>query len=330
MILSNPIRLFLSRHSRRTAFSRQTMRGGIFLLLLIFLGGSFSPAEAGSAACPPEYGKILYECNPTQEKQLFIIGMGHRDALTGANGRRTAKIQAEVYKLGEWLIRQEGVELVLPEGFFKNPGAQKTPSPAPPDSEKKKPSESIDLKTLEAKLADKTAFLNAEILLKRNYPIVLQQVEDKKCYEEVGALIGKLSNGGCSPDEYARTQAELDFLQDKRTAVMLQKIPEIIGKEYEEGRIKTRKAIFTIGLSHIPPILKYLSEGGIRLSSRQAEKFRLQELNLQRENFRVSILIPKTLAEDPSFLKFNRLGKAPGEQSPPFKVSSPYPTTLSP
>ena len=330
MILSNPIRLFLSRHSRRTAFSRQTMRGGIFLLLLIFLGGSFSPAEAGSAACPPEYGKILYECNPAQEKQLFIIGMGHRDALTGANGRRTAKIQAEVYKLGEWLIRQEGVELVLPEGFFKAPGAQKTSSPAPPDSEKKKPSESIDLKTLEAKLADKRAFLNAEILLKRDYPIVLQQVEDKKCYEEVGVLIGKLSSGGCSPDEYARTQAELDFLQDKRTAVMLQNIPEITAREYAEGRIKTQKAIFTIGLSHIPPILKYLSEGGIRLSSRQAEKFGLQELNLQRENFRVSILIPKTLAEDPSFLKFNRLGKAPGEQPPPFKVSSPYPTTLSP
>jgi hypothetical protein len=88
------------------------------------------------------------------------------------------------------------VELVLPEGFFQNPGAQKTPSPAPPDSEKKKPSESLDLKTLEAKLAGKTAFINAEILLKRNYPIVLRQVEDKKCYEEVGALIGKLSNGG--------------------------------------------------------------------------------------------------------------------------------------
>ncbi len=304
---------------------------GVFFFSLFLLGGKYlSAAEAGSGACPPEYGKILYECSPAQEKQLFIIGMGHRDALTGANGRRTAKIQAEVYKLGEWLIRQEGVELVLPEGFFKNPGAQKTPSPAPPDSEKKKPLESIDLKTLEAKLADKTAFLNAEILLKRDYPIVLRQVEDKKCYEEVGALIDKLSNRGCSPDEYARTQAELDFLQDKRTAVMLQKIPEIIGKEYEEGRIKTRKAIFTIGLSHIPPILKYLSEGGIRLSSRQAEKSGLQELNLQRENFRVSILIPKTLAEDPSFLRFNRLGKAPGEQSPPFKVSSPYPTTLSP
>ncbi len=220
------------------------MRGVLFSSLLLLGGKYLSAAEAGSGACPPEYGKILYECNPTQEKQLFIIGMGHRDALTGSNGRRTAKIQAEVYKLGEWLIRQEGVELILPEGFFKTPGAKKASGPTPSNSEKMKSAEPLDLKTLEAKLADKTAFINAEILLKRNYPIILQQVEDTKCYEEVGALIGKLSGGGCSPEEYARTQSELASLQDKRTAFMLQKIPEITAREYAEGRIKTQKAIF--------------------------------------------------------------------------------------
>jgi len=113
--------------------------------LVFFSGGFFCAAEAGSGACPAEYGKILYECNPVQEKQLFIIGMGHRDALTGSNGRWPARIQAEVYKLGEWRIRQEGVGLVLPEGFFKNPEAQKNPNHAPLNSEKRKPSEPLDL-----------------------------------------------------------------------------------------------------------------------------------------------------------------------------------------
>jgi hypothetical protein len=74
------------------------MRGVLFSSLFLLGGKHLSAAEAGSGVCPSEYGKILYECNPAQEKQLFIIGMGHRDALTGANGRRTAKIQAEVYK----------------------------------------------------------------------------------------------------------------------------------------------------------------------------------------------------------------------------------------
>ena len=315
-----PFSYFDSRYSSPRISFKQKVGGILLLSFFLLLGGFLSAAEAGSGACPPAYGKVLFECNPTQEKQLFIIGMGHRDALTGSNGRRTAKIQAEVYKLGEWLIRQEGVELVLPEGFFKNPGAQKTPGPAPPDSEKKKPSESLDLKTLEAKLAGKTAFINAEILLKRNYPIVLQQVEDKKCYEEVGALIGKLSSRECALDEYARIKAELDYRQDRRTALMLQKIPEIIDREYAAGRVNTPKAIFTIGLSHVPPILRYLRTGEIRFSFRAAENNNFQELNLQRHHFRVSILIPKSLAEDP-ILETSAVVKNHFVTSPPYRES---------
>ncbi len=305
----NPFFYFHLRSFAKDISSMKERRGVFFFFLLFLLGGIFSAAEAGSGACPKEYGKILYECNPTHEKQLFIIGMGHRDALSGANGPRTAKIQAEVYKIGEWLIREEGVDLILPEGFFQNPGAPKSLNSLPPDAGKKRFAEPLDLKTLEAKLAHKTAFLNAEILLKRNYPVALQQVEDKDCYRKVGVLIGKLSNRGFSSDEYTHTRAELESAQDKRTAIMLQKIPEIIDREYEEGRIKTRKAIFTIGLSHVPAILKYLDEGGIPPSYPPTGSNDFQALNLQLQKFRVSILIPKSLAEDPETVKISGLAR---------------------
>ena len=324
-----PFPYFHSRSFAKSTSSMKKRKGILFFSLLLLLGGFLSAAEAGSGACPPEFGKILHECNPTSQKQLFIIGMGHREALTGANGHRTAKIQAEVYKIGEWLIRQEGVELILPEGFFKSPGREKASGPAPSDFERRRQAEPLDLKTLEIKLSDKTAFINAEILLKRTHPIVLQQVEDKKCYEEVGSLMGKLFGGGCSPDEYARTKAELDSLQDKRTAVMLQKIPEIIDREYEEGRIKTRKAIFTIGLSHIPPLLKYLNDGGIRFSSPHAGNHNFQELNLHREKFRVSILIPRSLAEDSKVLESYNLERIVSGTSSS-RISPQRQTTLSP
>ena len=104
---------------------------GFFFFALFFLPWAFlSAAWAGSGSCPAAYGETLYECNPAREKQLFIIGMGHRDALTGANGPRTARIQAEVYKVGEWLILEEGVELILPEGFFKAPGGKASSTPS--------------------------------------------------------------------------------------------------------------------------------------------------------------------------------------------------------
>jgi hypothetical protein len=298
-------------HKPKTRFAadhapfRKGIKGAIVILLLS-LGGGFIPAgDAGADLCPPEFGKIVCEFNPSPGKRLFIIGMGHRDSLTGTDGPRTARIQAEVYKLGEWLIREEGLELILPEGFFKNEKTPENRSAATPDRERKRPAEPLDLKTLEAKLADKTAFVNAEILLKRNYPIVLQQVEDKGCYEEVGAVMGKLFGGSCPPEEYGPTRAKLDFLQEKRTAGMLQKIPEIVSREYAQGRIKTRKAIFTIGLSHLPAIIKYFKEGGIRLPASFAADSGVEELKLLREGFRVSILVPRTLAGEPALSEIN-------------------------
>jgi hypothetical protein len=37
------------------------------------------------------------------------------------NGDKTSRVQAEIYKIGDWLIHHQGVELVLLEGFIKNP-----------------------------------------------------------------------------------------------------------------------------------------------------------------------------------------------------------------
>jgi len=72
---------------------------------------------------PAQYGEIVYRFNEKNPSQIFIIGIGHRDALTCRNGENTSRVQAEIYKIGDWLIHHQGVELVLPEGFFKNPSA---------------------------------------------------------------------------------------------------------------------------------------------------------------------------------------------------------------
>jgi hypothetical protein len=280
-------------------------------ILIIFLAVFPSVVRANSDFCPAEFGKIIYECNPKGASQLFIIGMSHRDALTGSNGSHTAKVQAEVYKLGEWLIRQEGVELLLPEGFFKNP-EMKTQSNRPLlKAERMDFPEPIDVKILEGKLANKKSFTNAEILLKNNYPIVLQQVEDKKYYDEVRTWIQKLSNCGYLSEEYCQTKAELDYLQERRTAVMLQKIPDLMNKEYGEGKIKSSKAIFTIGLSHLPLILKSFRDNKIQIlapgSTQNKRQDYVADLQLQRNKTRISVLIPRTLFEDKEILRLNNL-----------------------
>src|SRR4030042_3543753 len=96
----------------------------LFLLLAFFSFLLITPSNAQTILkIPAEYGDIIYRFNEKSPNQVFVIGISHRDALTCLNGDNTSRVQAEIYKIGDWLIHHQGVELVLPEGFFKSSSA---------------------------------------------------------------------------------------------------------------------------------------------------------------------------------------------------------------
>jgi hypothetical protein len=279
----------------------------------------FSVASSKSSAI--EYGEVIYQCNEENPNQLFIIGMSHRDSLTRLNGSNTSRVQAEVYKIGEWLIHQRGVELLLPEGFFlkKPTKIEKIQS----EVEKKSVCPKLDIKALEGMLSKNDTFVNAELLLKTYHSLRLKQVEDESLYGDVYREIQKLVNSGSNACDSLAIKAELDYLQERRTAAMLQKIPGLVGDEFQQGHIRSRKAIFTVGMSHLYKILEYLNEKRIRISSPLAgnpkDQDYIAELSLQREKFGIFVILPRTLADDSQVLKMNRLDKVPflNKKSPP-------------
>lgn len=287
------------------------LRKWLFVLaaVLPLLYGSSSRAGMNLAALPPEYGEVIYRCNEKSPNQLFIIGMSHRDSISRLNGLNTSRVQAEVYKLGEWLIQNRGLELLLPEGFFKkkSQAARKVSETA--EKNGAHPAQ-WDIKALEEKLSDNTSFINAEMLLMRNYHLRTQQVEDPKWYDAVARFVRKLVSSNNSSDYYL-VKSELDYLQERRTAAMLQEIPGIIDAEYQQGSIKGKKAFFTIGMSHLHKIIKYLDENKIRIYSPLVGSNKngdyVADLNLLRENFGVFIIIPRTLADDQKILEINQL-----------------------
>jgi hypothetical protein len=277
--------------------------------ILPLLYCSSSRAGTDLAALPPQYGEVIYCCNEKSSNQLFIIGMSHRDSITRLNGLNTSRVQAEVYKLGEWLIQNRGLELLLPEGFFKRKSqtAKKIVQTAEGNDTHPAP---LDIKVLEEKLSDTTSFINAEMLLMKNYHLRTQQIENPKWHQAVASFIRKLAASKTSRDYY-RVKSELDYLQERRTAAMLQEIPGIIDAEYQQGSIKGKKAFFTIGMSHLYKIIKYLDENKIRIYSPLADSNQngdyVAALNLMRENFGVTIIIPRTLADDRRILEINQL-----------------------
>ena len=105
------------------------------LSFILFIALLFIPAthlNAGTnqdardiPAIPFERGEVVFSSNERSPNQIYIIGMSHRDTLTRANGSNTVKSQIEAYRIGEWLIQNKGLELLLPEGFLKDASYEK-------------------------------------------------------------------------------------------------------------------------------------------------------------------------------------------------------------
>ncbi len=280
--------------------------------VVFFLQGFVSSSAENSLS---DCGQIIYRSNEKSPNQIFIVGISHRDTLTRTNGSNTAKAQVEIYKIGDWLIHQQGLELLLPEGFFSKKPAKGEEKINLTGLEKSKCIGSSDLKSIEERLADDRTFTNAEMLLNEYHQIRLKQVEDEKSYDAVRTGILKMVGNRSSSCDLVSVKSELDYLQDKRTAAMLQRIPGIVDDEFQQGYIKAKQAIFTIGISHLTKIIQYMNEGKIRIhsplsaSGKNEDESFVSDLNLAKENFGVCIIIPKTLANDQRVLAMNGLDK---------------------
>lgn len=273
---------------------------------------AISGGDGRLPAAPPE-GKVVFHRGGQAEKQIYVLGQNHRSPLTGGNGDKTLQAQMEIYRIGEWLIRNRQVELLLPEGFFgaspRDERAQDLRNAAA--GGERLFHESIDDATLRDELGDSRAFANAAILLKSNYGVRLSQAEDNGLYGAVADSIRQLTGqeGKISSELLSR----LSCFQERRTAAMLQKIPAVVEREFQAASIRSKNAIFIIGMAHIAEIIQFLEEESIVLTPAREELVRSApcELALLKENYGVTVILPRSLAEDEEILRLTRLlGKA--------------------
>jgi hypothetical protein len=276
--------------------------------------------NATTLSIPRELGDVVFRYNEHSTNQLFIIGMNHRDAITKMNGSSTAKAQADAYRIGEWLVQNEGIELILPEGFFeKKKGTVTKAAVSDRTAASARAVQVSDRRSIEEQLADHKTYVNAEMLLRQNFLLQIQQVEDEALYDAVGERLLKLSTGSFSFYDSLCLKSEIDYLQERRTAAMLQNIPETIEKEFREGTIKSKKALFTIGLSHIPEVVNYLNQNRIAvycpLHTSLTSGNYIADLNIAKADFGVTIIIPRTIADDGQILARTRVDKVIAESA---------------
>ena len=251
---------------------------------------SIGAESAPTIVFPADIGKIVYRKNAGSSHQLYIVASSHRSPITGANNDQTVQAQIETFRIGEWLIRQRQVDLILPEGFFgkwKGSGAARERMTL------------FDGKILEEKLADTTVFTNAEMLLHQNYGVRLRQVEDREMYGSVkNFLCESLERGTVLSPSFG---TELEYLQKRRSAIILQRIPAIIEAEQKEGNLEVAGAMLTIGLAHLDEIIQFLEDGEIRIPAPQNSgsdsRGFSSELELAKKEVGVTVIVPRVLIE---------------------------------
>ena len=286
----------------------------LFLIALLSIyvlhpDSAMNMSFTNASVIPSDQGKVVYRCNETSPDQVYIIGMSHRDTLTRANGSDTLRSQIETFRISEWLIRHMDVELLLPEGFFSGKGSAENDNSAEIISSIKGDNAAVDTKTLEERLGNDGVYVNAEMLIMELLNVEGRQIEDADLYNAVIEKIRLLQKYGSDTYESLFIRSGLDYLQDIRTAELLQKIPEVIDREHGEGRIKSKKAIFTIGLGHIPGIIKYLKQNRIEIDSPAFSPYKDYQsgIKLLEEKYGITVIIPRTLADNRDLLRLTGL-----------------------
>jgi hypothetical protein len=297
----------------------------ICTLLVLSTSGSIvaSPEHshdpAGFLDMPAEYGDAIFRINPHSPKQLYIIGISHRDPNSGANNSTTVRTQMEIFRIGEWLKENRRLDLLLPEGYFAAGKSISSPSPSANHASKQLPPV-LDNAYLQESLAADSPGVNAEKLLMQHYNLHASQVEDRMIYNAVRSSLGKLKTAGDGSDEIADIIAELIYLQEVRTAQLLQNIPGVIEYEYLRGAVGNRSALLTIGLNHIKDIIRYIENEEIYIESPsgiQSDSL-TSTLNLLQRGYGITIIIPRTLADDHKLLRMTNIDRillTDGEQS---------------
>lgn len=258
---------------------------------------------------PSEYGKVIYRMNADSSKQLYIIGINHRAPDSGRNNGTTVQTQMEVFRIGEWLNQNMRLNLVLPEGFFSERGSIIGLEPSAFQPLDFSNHIQLDNLQLQKRLAADTC-VNAEMLLMECRRFRAAQVEDKGMYKAVRESLCRLNETSRQPSGNIE---ELLYLQEVRTARILQNIPGAIETEYRLGAIKTRSAMFTIGLNHIKDIFRYIQDNCIHIASPTGSDaqpdFVCSSLNLLDTGYGVTIIIPRTLANDRKLLQMTRIDR---------------------
>ena len=257
-----------------------------------------------------EYGAVVYQKNPDFQNQLYIISQIHRNSLTGNYKDETGpRVQAEIYRIAEKLIKQNVIELLIDEGI----DAQNSDSAdlmgfigkhikslmGSELSEKVSKSDSELERIMKGYIPceedpDFTIHIDAGYLLSAMYPIAHQGADSSLHHKATDKTVENFLTRGGNPKDF---ESIMDYLCKARSALILQNSPFVIEREIRAKRIKSRNAIIIIGDLHIDEMQEFIENDRIKISA--VKNYGLpavdEELCLAKRDYGAAIIKPLSI-----------------------------------
>lgn len=255
-----------------------------------------------------EYGKIIYQKNPKSKKHLYIIGQRHPDPLNPAFvDELTSKVQAEIYRISEDLIKKEKIDLLFLEGAFHHIDYTELYSynfvRGNIDEKTLEKIKLLDDFNLERLMAGKEKEkMNAPRLLKLNYDIKIKGA-DNNLAQEMQLECIRLEKQSKIKEEIKKLEEIITYFNEIRSASNLINSKSILDKEVSEGKIKEQKAIIIIGADHLKEIIEYVKKDKIEIPKAEITINELeiksnglkQALDLDEKEYGITIIVPNSI-----------------------------------
>lgn len=269
------------------------------------------------------YGHVVFQTRPEAPNQIYIVGQIHEHPITDEVDQETIQTQRDIYRIGEQLMRERGLELAILEGLSAdqsygdlNEALRKfgkilqRGNVLEAMKEDRKLERILDTGIDGVSSAEDHRLLQASagywLASTHNYRVA--GAEDEK----LQSLAIKAAQGIWQTIQLAkgrrisevipvlRTINPIYFhINQLRTAYILHNTPLVIEREHAAKRVRRQQALVVIGADHIRDCIKFVRNDYLKVLPHPGSDVPPldQPLGYVQAEYGVTVIMPRTIEQ---------------------------------
>lgn len=273
------------------------------------------------------YGHVVFQIRHDAPNQIYIVGQLHEHPVTEDVNQETIQTQRDIYRIGEQLIKERELELIILEGLSADDSYDALNETLRKFGKILQRGNVIDAMKEDSKLerilntkikgdaSEKERHLlqaTAGYWLASTSNLRVAGAEDKdlhrlavqgtKLVMRTGRLVAQRVEEA-RIGKYRLSQVTIvnpyDHINQLRTAYILHNTPLVIEREDAAKRISRKQAMVVIGVSHIPDCIEFVRDDYLKVPAYPSSTVPPldQPLGYVQAGYGVTVIMPRTIEQ---------------------------------